>query len=68
MKVDPIPLRCLLLGPPVGKNKKFTLIKGGLLESIHTTITVRKNTTDITIIEGKKFAYADTYIIVNKTR
>ncbi|KAG1763985.1 hypothetical protein EV702DRAFT_1051525 [Suillus placidus] len=62
MKVDPIPLRCLLLEPLVGKNKKFTLIRGDLLGSIHTTMTVRKDATDITTIEGKTFARADTLI------
>jgi hypothetical protein len=67
IKVDPIPLRCLLPEPPVGKNKKFTLIRGDLLGSIHTTMIARKDALDITTTEGKKFARADTCMIVNKT-
>ncbi|KAG0693039.1 hypothetical protein DFH29DRAFT_881783 [Suillus ampliporus] len=66
MKVDPIPLTCLLPEPPVGKNKKFTLIRGDLMGSVHTTMTARKDGTDITTMEGKKFARADTCMIINK--
>jgi hypothetical protein len=66
MKVDPIPLTCLLPEPPVGKNKQFTLIRGDLMGSVHTTMTARKDGTDITTMEGKKFARADTCMIINK--
>lgn len=67
MKEDPIPIKYLLPEPPTGKNKKFTLIRGDLMGSIHTTMVARKDQEDITTMEGKKFARADTCMIINKT-
>ncbi|KAG1795915.1 hypothetical protein EV424DRAFT_1547319 [Suillus variegatus] len=67
MKEDPIPIKYLLPEPPTGKNKKFTLIQGDLMGSIHTTMTARKDQEDITTMEGKKFARADTCMIISKT-
>jgi hypothetical protein len=66
MKEDPIPIKYLLPEPPTGKNKKFTLIRGDLMGSIHTTMTARKDQKDITTMEGKKFARADTCMIISK--
>ncbi|KAG1719027.1 hypothetical protein EDD22DRAFT_855130 [Suillus occidentalis] len=66
-KEDPIPIKYLLPEPPTGTNKKFTLIRGDLMGSIHTTMTARKDQEDITTMEGKKFARADTCMIISKT-
>ncbi|KAG1839350.1 hypothetical protein F4604DRAFT_1940856 [Suillus subluteus] len=66
MKEDPIPIKYILPEPPTGKNKKFTLIRGDLMGSIHTTMSARKDQEDITTMEGKKFTRADTCMIINK--
>ncbi|KAG2088936.1 uncharacterized protein F5147DRAFT_788635 [Suillus discolor] len=38
MKVDTIPLEFLTPEPPTGKNRKFTLIRGEFMGSVHTTM------------------------------
>ncbi|KAG1817550.1 uncharacterized protein BJ212DRAFT_1299100 [Suillus subaureus] len=67
MKEDPIPIKYLLPELPTGKNKKFTVIRGDLMGSIHTMMSARKDQEDITTMEGKKFNCADTCMIINKS-
>ncbi|KAG1895981.1 uncharacterized protein F5891DRAFT_1193612 [Suillus fuscotomentosus] len=42
MKVDTIPLEFLAPEPPTGKSKKFTLIRGEFMGSVHTTMLAQR--------------------------
>ncbi|KAG1717626.1 uncharacterized protein EDB91DRAFT_1259476 [Suillus paluster] len=53
LKVGTICLKDIAPEPPSGPNKKFTLIRGDFMGSVHTTGKTSKDKSKITTVEGK---------------
>lgn len=67
LKVGTICLQDIAPEPPLGPNKKFTLIHGDLIGSVHTMGKTPKDKSKITTLKGKVFDHADTCMIVSRT-
>jgi hypothetical protein len=67
LKVGTISLGDIAPEPPSGQNKKFTLIRGDFIGSVHTTGKTPKDKSKIITAEGKLFDRADTCMIISRT-
>ncbi|KAG1858604.1 hypothetical protein C8R48DRAFT_674190 [Suillus tomentosus] len=63
LKVGTICLQDIAPEPPSGPSKKFTLIRGDFIGSVHTTGKTPKDKSKITTLEGKVFDRADACMI-----